>query len=86
MATNLERIQAIGDAIVNGTATTQQLDTFGEALYGVSPEAWAALSNAEKLAVTIQKVRQWANYTIKQYKDEQARLAVNNSADQLPEA
>lgn len=86
MATNMQRIQAIGDALVNGTATAQQLDAFGEALYGVSPAAWAELTNQEKLEVTIKKLRQFANYTIKQYKDEVARQAINNPADELPEA
>ena len=75
MATNYQRVQAIGDAIVNGTATPEQLAKFGEALYAVSPSAWAAMTDAEKLAMTIQKVRQWANYTILQYDREQAAIA-----------
>lgn len=86
MPTNLERVQAIANALVNGTATAQQVDKFGEALYGESPEAWAALTSAQKLEATIKKCRQWANITMRQYEEEKQRRAIVAPDNPLPEA
>lgn len=85
MPTNAQRFQAIGDALVNGTATPQQLDKFGEALYAETPEAWAALTQQKKLEIAVKKCRQWANYTTRQYAEEQQRRAISAPDDQLPE-
>lgn len=85
MATFVQRMQAIGDALVNGVATPTQLNELGEALYNISPEAWAELTNAQKAEETVKRLRRFANNAMRQYKDELARRAISNDADQLPE-
>lgn len=86
MATNNQRWTAICDGLVNRTATDQEKEDLGAALYA-DPAGWAALTNGDKLAAAIKKMRQLCNHAIKQYKDELARNAlVPANPDQLPEA
>ena len=87
MATNAQRWQAFCDALVNRTATAAEQDALGEALYARTEAEWALLTSTQKLAEALKLARRWANSTIKNYKDEQAKAAVVPvDPNQLPEA
>lgn len=59
MATYAQRAQAIGDALINGVATAQQIDRLGVAFARQSGNAdhYAGLTNAGKAEFLVKAVR-----------------------------
>lgn len=57
MATYAQRITAIGNALVNGTATTPQMDRLGAALAGRAGRAaeYAAATQAGKAQIAVEE-------------------------------
>lgn len=59
MATYVQRIQAIGDALINGSATPTQLQRIGEALamHGSAHAEYLAATNAGKAEIAVRELR-----------------------------
>lgn len=59
MATNLQRMQAIANALINGTATPAQLGRLGEALakHGSAYAEYVAADNAGKAGIALREMR-----------------------------
>jgi hypothetical protein len=69
MATNAQRIQSIGDALLNKTATAAQLDHLGRALASAANEdaTYAAMTQGEKAAYAVAHVRALLVGLVKRY-------------------
>lgn len=85
MATNLQRSQAICDALINGVATVNQMNRLARALSGLSEADYNALTNAEKAAIIPTATRAWALGKIYAYDAHAAQQAVADPNDTLPE-
>ncbi len=80
MATNIQRMQAVGDALINGVATASQLSRLGEALAkngSVHSEYVAAATNGEKAAIAVRELRKMLIGVIKNV---EAESAIQNAA------
>lgn len=58
--TYLERAQAIGDALVNGTATPAQLLRLAKSLTLMTDAQFDALTIEEKARIIVERCRGWA--------------------------
>lgn len=83
--TNLERSQAICNAIINGVATTDQMHRLARACSGLSEAEYNALPNAQKAAIIPLAVRTWALGKIRAYDIHVAQQAAADPSDALPE-
>lgn len=87
MATLLQRSQAVCDAIINGTATADQMNRLARAISGLPQAEYDALPAAEKAALIPQAVRGWALETIRRYDRARAVANVQDTASsEFPEA
>lgn len=85
MATNLQRSQAICDAIINGVATVDQMNRLARACSGLSEAEYNALTNAQKAAIIPLACRTWALGKIHAYDLHAAQQATANPNDEFPE-
>lgn len=86
MATYLQRGQAIGDALINGTATPAQLDRLGTALAANTGQlaAYQTGTNAVKAAIYVAAFRAWVLGQIQLYESKQAvTVAGQNASNQV---
>lgn len=82
MATFIERGQAIGNALINGTATLAQLDRLGKALaHAEAREAeYLASNNAGKAQIYVEAFRAYCIRVLKEYEQQQAVASAKAAA------
>jgi hypothetical protein len=84
-AQNAARTAAICDAIKNGTSTATEQNTLAEAIYGMDAASYAALSNADRAAISPRFIRQMALNIVDQYEANKAQANRPKAATLLPE-
>lgn len=88
MATYVQRAQAIGNALVNGTATPAQIDRLGRALANGAARLaeYDAATNAQKAGFLVAEVRRHILGVIKQFEAEDAVRAATTVANTTTDA
>lgn len=74
MATNAERAQAIGNALLNATATPSQLNRLGEALASAAARLseYNEGTNSEKAGILVEELRRRLIALIRMYEEQTA--------------
>lgn len=82
MATYIQRGQTIGNALVNGVATPQQLDRLGKALANREARLQEYLDgdNAKKAEIYVGAFRQFCLRTLREYEGTEAAQAAQEAA------
>ena len=92
MATPVQRLTSIANALINGSATAAQIDALGRAYHGLSygsgdDPSWATYTNADKAALALSGLRGEAKRVLglhrKRSLENQADQAIDN---EFPEA
>lgn len=87
MATPVQRLQAVGDALLNKVATTAQLTRIGDVIgpmhYG---PGYAALTTAQKASVVLDYLRLHVTQLIKEADAAAAKAAADTNANTAVEA
>jgi hypothetical protein len=83
MATYLQRGQAIGDALINGTATASQLNRLGKALSyrEARLSEYEAGTNAQKAEIYVTAFRQFCLQVLREYEGHEAVDAARAAAE-----
>lgn len=93
MATPVQRMQSIANALTNGNATAQQVETLAQSLAGLShangdDDAWPGYSNAEKAAVALSALRGEMKRIVRRHRtltlDKQAAQQVDAEFPETP--
>lgn len=82
MATYLQRGQAIGNALINGTATPEQLNRLGMALANREARLQEYLNgdNAKKAEIYVEAFRQFCLRALREYEGREAAQAAQQAA------
>lgn len=82
MATNIQRGQAIGNALINGTATLAQLDRLGRALAyrEAQLQTYENSDNDGKASIFIEAFRSFCIRALKDYESLAAEQAAKEAA------
>lgn len=81
MATPVQRVQAICDAIINATATPEQIDHLGRSIASASGTlpAYLAMTGGQRAAFIVQHVRQ---YLVGIVRHQESQVAAATAATQ----
>lgn len=83
MATYIQRGQAIGNALINNTATMQQLDRLGKALAyrEARLSEYEAADNAGKAQIYVEAFRAFCLQALREYEGSAAEAAARAQAE-----
>jgi len=93
MATALQRLTSIANALVNGTATAAQIDALARAYHGLSyaggdDPGWDTYTAAQKAALAMSGIRGEAKRILGQHRKrtlhQQADQAIDNEFPEAP--